>query len=338
MRTLVALWKANVPHWVWIISPAWVGAVLLALDGASPNWGTLLLFASTILTIQFIAEFANSYTDREEDAIYGPTNTLVTGELSPDTARKVFLAQNMLAGILLIALLVVTLNYLLIAIMLAGWFFGLAYSLQPFRLKETIHSPFSHGIALALLPLAGWLIIAPLNDFIIAFSAFLFLHSYGLGITLKFRKTLLALDSGLVKLEEGRSLYEIRTIGFGMKFRNAMHIEAMTSLGGFVLVPIFWHLGVFAAPLSIALLAVPLPLTALAVLVRYQHPVKNSSVYKILMTVAWISIVLVFLGSALTSFVYYSVAVLICLLFLFGFPLMVKLVHPWGSKSLGGRY
>jgi 4-hydroxybenzoate polyprenyltransferase len=336
------LWKANVPHWVWIGAPAWIGAVLLGLDGRTPDWGSLALFIVTVITIQSIAEFANSYTDREEDRLYGPTNTLVTGELDCKVARKVLIFQNILAAFLLIALLVITLNYILIAVMAVGWFFGLAYSVFPLRLKETPYAPFDHALAFALLPIAGWLIVEPSlmakNGFILAFASFLFLHSYGLGITLKFRKTLLALDSGLVGTRQDSDLYNLTTIGFRLKFKTAMYLEAITALGAFLLVPIFWYLGVFDAALSIALLALPMPLTALAMILRTRDPVKNSSIYKVLMTLSWILIVVTLLGYGLASVVPWVFAALACVVTLAGFPLLVRIVHPWGAKSLNARY
>lgn len=340
--TLIALWKANVPHWVWIGSPAWIGAVLLGLDGRAPEWLSLAIFIAATITIQSAAEFANSYTDREEDRFYGPTNTLVTGELDARIARKALILQNILAALLLIALLVVTLNYLLIIIMLVGWFFGLAYSVPPLRLKETVHAPLSHAIAFALLPIAGWLSVEPSltaqSGFILAFASLLFLHSYGLGITLKFRKTLLALDSGLIHIGQGSSVYNLDTVGFRMKFRAAMHLEEFTSLGAFVLVPIFWYLGIFDAPLAITLLALPFPLTAAALVLRMKDPVGNSSKYKVLMTLSWILIVVTLLGVGLASTLNPGFSVLACLVALAGFPLLVRIVHPWGAKSLSGHY
>ncbi len=327
---------------MWIGSPAWIGAVLLGLDGRTPEWGPLALFIITILTIQSIAEFANSYTDRDEDRIYGPTNTLVTGELNARVAKKILILQNVIAAILLIALLIVTLNYALILVMIAGWFFSLAYSVPPLRLKETIHAPFCHAIAFALLPIAGWLIVEPSltaqNGLIIAFAALLFLFSYGLGITLKFRKTLLALDSGLFQERQEHSMYNVNTVGFKLKFKTAMHLEELTSLGTFILVPILWYLDVFEAPLAIALLALPFPLTALALILRIKDPLRNSAKYKVFMTLSWILIVVTLFGFGLATVMTPGFAVLICIISLAGFPLLVKIVHPWGAKSLSSSY
>jgi hypothetical protein len=336
------LWKANVPHWVWLGSPAWIGAVLLALDGRAPEWGKLILFVATVLTIQAVAEFANTYTDREEDRVYGPTNTLVTGELDAGTARRVLITQNLTAAGLLTALLVLTQNYALVAVMLLGWFFGMAYSIPPLRLKETIHAPFSHAIAFALLPIAGWLIVQPSltasNGFILAFAGILFLHSYGLGITLKFRKTLLALDSGLVQLAPQRGLRSLNTVGFNLRFGTAMTLEEITSLGAFILVPVFWSLGVMDASVSIALLALPMPLTALAMILRRVDPIGYSSKYKVLMTLSWGLIVVILLGAGTATYMHWGFAAIVCVAVLAGFPLIVKVVHPWGSKSLSASY
>jgi 4-hydroxybenzoate polyprenyltransferase len=327
---------------VWIGSPAWIGAVILGLDGKAPEWVGLALFIVTVLTIQSIAEFVNSYTDRDEDRIYGPTNTIVTRELDAGIAKKILVLQNIVAALLIASLAVVTLNYALISVMIIGWFFGLAYSVSPFRLKETVNGPLAHAIAFALLPVAGWLIVEPSllakNGFILAFASFLFLHSYGLGITLKFRKTLLALDSGLVSTKQDSDLYNLSTVGFRLKFKTAMYLEAIAALGSFILVPIFWYLGVFDAALSIALLALPLPLTALAMILRTKDLVKNSSIYKVSMTLSWILIVLTLFGYGLSSLIPWGVAALVCVISLVGFPLLVRVVHPWGAKSLNARY
>jgi 4-hydroxybenzoate polyprenyltransferase len=342
-RVLAALWKAAVPHWVWLGIPAWLGAVLLSLNGGTPDWGPLFLFVVAVVTIQALAEFANSYTDREEDQLYGPTNTLVTGELNSGTAKRVLILQNVVAACLLLSLLVVTRDYALILVMLVGWFFGIAYSIPPFRLKETIHAPLSHAIAFALLPIAGWLVIGSsltaTNGFILAFAGVLFLHSYGLGITLKFRKTLLAVESGLISPpRHGGGLYSVKTVGFGLRFRTAMNLEEITSLGAFILVPIFWALGIFDARMAIPLLAVPMPMTALAMSLRRVDPIKHSSKYKVLMTLSWGLIVVILLGLGLATYVHWSLAAVLCIAVLAGFPLLVRVVHPWGAKSMQASY
>ena len=340
--TLIALWKANVPHWVWIASPLWIGAIALGLDGRTPEWGPIALFTATIIIIQCTAELANSYSDRDEDHLYGPTNTMVTGELDTYLAKKILVFQNIIAIILLIALLSVTRNYLLCLVIVTGWFFSMAYSVSPLRLKETMWGPFSHAISFALLPVAGWLIVQPSitthNGFIIGFSIILFLYSFALGITLKFRKTLLALNSGIISMEEGGNLFKLRTIGFKMRYREAMSLEAFTAILPFVLVLIFWYQDIFDATLSIGLLAGPLPLTIIAVFIRARHPVKNGAKHKTLMTLAWIFISVLLLGIGLSNHLPLGFAISACILFLAGFPLLVRIVHPWGSKSIQGQY
>jgi hypothetical protein len=254
----------------------------------------------------------------------------------------VIVLQNLIAAMLLIALLVVTRNYALTGVILLGWFFGLAYSVPPFRLKETVHSPFSHAVAFALLPIAGWLIagssLTASNGFILAFAGILLLHSYGLGITLKFRKTLLALNSGQIEIAQGGSLYDLNAVGFNLRFGTAIVLEEITSMGAFLLVPIFWSLGILDTSLSVALLAVPMPLTALAMVIRRIDPVRNSSKYKVLMTLSWGLIVIILLGAGIASFVHWSLAILICVCVLAGFPLLVRIVHPWGCKSISASY
>ena len=340
VKSAIALWKANVPHWVWITAPVWIGALVLGYNGTAGPL-ELALFITAILTIQTITEFANSYTDRYEDKLYGPTNTLVTGELGTVMARRILILENILAGSLLLVLLLVTLNYSLIVIMLVGWFLGLAYSVPPFRLKETVYCPLSHGLALALLPIAGWMAVEPSltasNGFIIAFAAFFFLSSFALGITLKFRKTLVALDAGLINIKRGSVLSSLPTLGLGLKFRNAMALEDITSLGAFILVPIFWYTGIFDAALSIGLLTLPLPLAVAATILRIKDPIGYSSHYKVLTTLSWILIVIIFLGFALASTVPLGYAFLACIVLLAGFPIITRIVHPWGCKSIGGR-
>jgi hypothetical protein len=208
-------------------------------------------------------------------------------------------------------------------------------------LKETVHCPLSHGLALALLPIAGWMAVEPSltarNGFIVAFAAFFFLSSFALGITLKFRKTLVALDAGLININQGSALSSLRTVDLGLKFRNAMTLEDITSLGAFILVPIFWHSGIFDATLSIGLLTLPLPLAVAAIIMRIRNPIEYSSHYKLLTTLSWIFIVVIFFGFALASAVPLGYAVLACIIVLAGFPILTRIVHPWGCKSIGGR-
>src|SRR4030042_2287622 len=137
-QTLTGLWKANVPPFVWLWSPLWIAAIILGLDGAAPEWAAIGLFLATMTVIIAITQYANTYADRDEDWLYIPSNPLVTGELTAKTARNVFILQNILAGLLLLPLLLITGTYHLIVAMIVGWFVGLAYSVPPFRFKETV--------------------------------------------------------------------------------------------------------------------------------------------------------------------------------------------------------
>src|SRR4030042_6005223 len=224
-RTLIALWKANMPPLVWGVSPAWIGAIIFALNGSRPEWNEIALFAVTIILIQAITEFANSYVDRSEDKVYFTSNPLVTGELQVEIAKKAFVAENIIIAALVLALSIVTINYLLIIVILAYWFAGIAYSLRPFKFKQTLAGPIFIALVSIPLPISGWLVVASLNDFIIAFAGFFFLHSFGYGITHKFRKTYHALRDGIIHLEQGSSVYNLNTVDLGMKVTPALTLE-----------------------------------------------------------------------------------------------------------------
>lgn len=332
-RTLAAVWKANIPAIVWMCSPLWIAPIILGLDGKTPEWGPIALFVIAVTAIMAIAEFANTYTDRDEDWLYFPSSPLVTGELDAGTARKAFILQNMLAGALLIALVLVTHSYSLMMVLIAGWLVGLAYSLPPARLKATVASPFLTALGLALLPIAAWLVVAPLNDFIIAFGAFFFVYSFGFGVTQKFRKTFHALNSGEIQIQQGSSVYNLRTVDLGLKVRTAMASEAIASLGAFTLVPVFWHLGIFDAKLSIGLLVLPLAFTVLSIGLRIQDPVENGQKCVLFMTMAWALIGLLLFAVALTSLIDWGFVVLVCIVFLVGSVGLLRTMHPFGRKS-----
>ncbi|MBM3157672.1 MAG: hypothetical protein FJ004_10375, partial [Chloroflexi bacterium] len=76
-QTLAGLWKANVPPFVWLWSPFWIGAIILGLDGATPEWTATGIFLATMAVLIAIAQYANTYADREEDRLYIPSNPLV---------------------------------------------------------------------------------------------------------------------------------------------------------------------------------------------------------------------------------------------------------------------
>lgn len=332
-QTLIGLWKANVPPFVWLWSPLWIGAIILGLDGAAPEWGSLGLFLVTMIVAIAIAQYANTYADREEDWLYIPTNPLVTGELAAKTARNVFILQNILAGLLLLALLLITGNYSLIIAMIAGWFVGLVYSLPPLRLKETVLGPITHALGMALLPIVGWLLVASLNRFIIAFALFLFIHGLGFEITNKFRKTSHALSQGYIQYNQQDNLYNISTVGLKLKVKTAMIIEAITTLGAFLLVPIFWHMGIFDAPLSIGLLTLPFVFTVLVIVLRLKAPIANGSKCMLFMTMAWIFIALILLGVALSSLFHWGFTILICAAFIIVLLFLVRTIYPFGRRA-----
>jgi 4-hydroxybenzoate polyprenyltransferase len=332
-QTLAGLWKANVPPFVWLWSPLWIGAIILGLDGAAPEWAAIGLFLATMTVIIAIAQYANTYADRDEDWLYIPTNPLVTGELTVKTARSIFILQNILAGLLLLALLLITENYYLTIAMTVGWFVGLAYSLPPLRLKETVWGPVPHAIGMALLPIVGWLLVASLNKFIIAFALFLFIHGLGFEITNKFRKTSHALSRGHIQDNQQDNVYDISTVGLKLKVKTAMAIEAITALGAFILIPVFWHLGIFDAPLSIGLLTLPLIFTVLVIVLRIRAPVANAPKCMLLMTTAWIFIALILLAVALTSLFHWGYAVLVCAAFIVVSLLLVRTIYPFGRRA-----
>lgn len=340
IQTLMAVWKANNPPVVWMCSPLWVGPIILGLDGAAPEWGPIAIFALTVTSIVAMTEFANSYSDREEDRIYFPSNPLVTAELEAGTAKKALVLQNVLTGLLLIALLLVTFNYYLIVAIAAGWFVGLSYSIPPFRFKETVAAPVLYALGVALLPIAAWLIVAPLNGFIIAFTSFFALHSFGYGITYKFRKTFHALNAGLIQIGQDGSVYNLSSVGLRLKVKTAMALEAISSLGSFALVPIFWYTGVFDAALSIGLLTLPFGSTVLTIVLRMKDPVGNGPKCIVAMTMAWLFIILSFFAVALTGVLqwHWGYAILACIAFPIGSVMLLRTVHPFEFKALAAPW
>ncbi|MBM3157673.1 MAG: hypothetical protein FJ004_10380 [Chloroflexi bacterium] len=317
--------------------PLWLACIILGLDGETPEWGPLVLFFITLMIIGAIAQFSNTYADRGEDWLYGPTNPLLSGDLEVSLARRAFIVQNIIAGMLLIALLIFTLNYALILAMIVGWLAGVSYSVPPFRFKETVLHPIIFALGLALFPVVAWLIVAPLNDFIIAFAAFFFVWCFGFGITQKLRKTHLALNAGLIQTRSGEGVYDVNTVGFKLNVKTAMAIEAVMLLGSFVLIPVFWHLGIFDPALSMALLAVTLPLTIMGLLLRIKDPLNNSPRCNKFLGLAWIFIILILFATSVSSLIHWGFAILACLIFIIGFPLLVKRIHPWGCKGLSGQ-
>ena len=140
---------------VWLCLPLLIGAIIRGLDGRAPEWAPIALFLVTVTLLMAILEFANVYADRYEDQLYFPNNPIVTGELDAGKARKVLILENIIAGVFLVALLLVTINYSLIIVMIGCWFVNLAYSLPPLRFKETLAAPFTYGFLYALPTIAA---------------------------------------------------------------------------------------------------------------------------------------------------------------------------------------
>lgn len=322
------------PPLVWGWSPILIGAIILALAGNAPEWDAIGFFAAAVALIGALWEFTNSYVDREEDIIYFRSNPFVTGELDAATAKKALIIESIATAALLIALLAITLNYKLFTTLVVCWFVGVAYSLPPFRAKKSIMAPFSLALGCTLLPISSWLVIAPLNNFIIAFAVFFFLHSLGYGVTHKFRKTYHALTHGIVCPEKGGNTYDSRTIDIGLKLKTALILEASTTLGAFALVPLFWYFDMFDTTFSIGLLTLPLICTLLSIAVRVKDPVGNAQMGVMLMTMAWALIILVLFATALSTLIPWSYAIPVCVAFLVIFALLLRTVHPFTLKAI----
>jgi hypothetical protein len=260
---------------------------------------------------------------------------LLTGELDAGTAKKALILQNIMGGLLLIALLVVSnLNYWLIIALAFGWAVALAYSLPPFRFKERVVGPFFFALGIALKPIVAWLLISPLNVFIIAFAGFLFVVCFAFQISMtKLRKTFDALRSGVIQIGEGGAVNNIRTSGLKLKVRTAIALERIVGLEAFILIPIFWYLGIFEMPLSVALLTLPLAFMILTVVFRIKDPVGNTRKCEQFMGMVYSFIILIFFAVALTSVIHihWALAVLLSIVFLIGFRLLVRYVHPFGE-------
>ena len=301
---------------------------------AADEWPSIgLLLATTAVILATASQFANAYADRDEDWLYVPSNPLVTGELDAGTARKVLIAQNILCGMLVIALLVVSdFNYPLIIAVVAGWVAGLAYSLPPLRLKETKAGPFTHALAAALVPIAGWLVVErsliAQDGFIIAFAAFFFVQLIAFNITVKLRKTFEDLNSGRIKVGEGMTVADLRTSGLDIKVKYAVALEAVVGLGAFILVPVYWYLEIFDAELLTALLSLPLAFMVLTAVYRLMDPLKNAYRCALFMAMASVFTVFSLLGVALADVIHPGFVVLIFVFFIGVYMILQKATRP----------
>jgi hypothetical protein len=129
-------------------------------------------------------------------------------------------------------------------------------------------------------------------------------------------------------------------VGLGLTVRTAVALEAATCIGSFALVPVFWHTGIFDAPLSIALLTLPLVFTILTVVLRLKDPVASSQKCIVTMTLAWMFIILSLFGVALTDVLHWhwGYAVLTCLAFPIGSIILMRTVHPFEVKALAAPW
>lgn len=146
------------------------------------------------------------------------------------------------------------------------------------------------------------------------------------------------MNHGLIQVEQGGSIYNLSTVGFKLKVKNAVALEAIATLGAFILVPIFWHLGIFDMALSIGLLTLPLAFTVLAMVLRIKEPVNNSQKCMLFMTMAWTFIVLLLFAVALASLVHWGFVILACIVFLIGFLLLTRTIHPFGREAVSAPW
>jgi hypothetical protein len=337
-QKLIGLWKLAFLPGVWIKLPLWISLIILGLDGQAPEWDELGLLLAIVPVIITIVEFANRYVDRDEDRIYYPGNPLATGEIDVGTAKKALIVLNILCGFLFIAISMVSLNYPLIAVLAVGWFIAVAYSLPPFKIKATFAALFVVSIGDALQSLAAWLSVASLNRFIIAFAVFWFFLNLGLGVTIKFRKTIEAFNRGQIRLDNGSSIYNIRLIDVRLKVKHAVALEALFALGAFILVPIFWHLGIFGSTFSILLLTLPLVCAITAVFLRIRGPFKNGMKSLVFLTMAWIFVMLSLLAVAISGQIHWGFAILACITVLVVALLLFRTVQTFGIKAVAAPW
>lgn len=333
-RSLIAIWKLGEPQWVWTGFPVWIGSIFAGL-GRAPTlseWGPIALFLATMAAIvTTVVQFANNYADRYEDRIYCTANPLVTGEVDTGTAKKAFIFQTIVLGLLLIALYIVTHNYQLMIALLFGCAVALVYNLPPFRFKEKFFNPFLFGLFMSLNTIFAWLAVSTLNVFIIAYAGSFFLHELAFGTTNQLRKTSEAVRSGVIKVEEG-SIYNTRTV-IKLKLKTAVALEAIAGLGAFILIPIYWHLGIFDMPLSVALLTLPLIFMILAVVFRIKDPIGNYRKCEQFMGMSVLFMVFSFLGVALAGSLHWAYIILAFIFFTAVFGLLQRAVRPFGASA-----
>lgn len=333
---LAGLFKANLPHWVVTCYPLWFGAIFFAL-GRFPTpaeWQITILFLATVTVILGIAEFANTYADREEDGIFVPSNPIITGELSVETAKKAFIAQNIAAGILLTTLYILTYNLQCTLAVLLGWIIGLTYSLPPFRFKERTIAPFPYALGLSLVPVVAWLLFKPLNLFILAFMLFFFTHTLAFGITTKLRKTAELLKHNPTSQPNP---HNISSVGFKVKVKISALLEIIISIIAIILVALFWYHGIFNLTLTIGLLTFPLLFTILFIIYRIKSIktvkdfIKNQPTCSMTMGMIYLFSIFAFLTASLINLIHWALAILPNIIVLLLFAALLKYTHPYGA-------
>jgi len=279
LRFAVALiFKANFFHWVFFLLFLWLGLIFLGL-GRFPHpdeWGIIVysIFVATFTVC--ITEFADIYADRFDDKIFRPANPLASGEISHQTGKKIFILENILGIVLLVSLYILTKNLPLILALTLGWISGLAYSLPPLKLKERkIIGPVEFGFCCSLLPLVGWLIVKPLTSFILAYMLILFIGGIGVGIATKLRRTSEALNYGLFANNPETNPLNLKVLGFSLKVKTAIILEAIFTIGAVILIPVFYILKIFNPTLTILLLLASTPPVLAGITLRIKNPIKD---------------------------------------------------------------
>ena len=264
-------------NWFHAVSPLmflWLGLIFWGMGTtALEGWGTTIFALLVGVFIICMTNFADMYSDRIEDIIHRPSNPMVTGDFTIEDGKRIFIVENIISLLLLVALFVVTHNYALILALAAGWIGGLLYSLPPFRLKaRRIIGPFEFGLCCAIIPLVGWLVVKPLDSFIAAFALILFVGGTGAGITTKLRRTAEDFHAGKIS---GHDIFNLKTTDFGLKVRESLILEATFLVGAVVLIYIFGQVGIFDRTLSLYLVLFSLPLILAGFLLRGRDPIRN---------------------------------------------------------------
>jgi hypothetical protein len=108
-------------------------------------------------------------------------------------------------------------------------------------------------------------------------------------------------------------------------------------LGAFIMVPVFWHMGIFDTTLSMGLLTVPLALAVVGIALRIRDPISSGAKCTLLIGVAWICIILTLFLVTLTSVVHWGFAILACIGVLTGALLLARTIQSFGHKPLGAH-